>query len=64
MLENLAILFGVAYLILIIKGIRYGWLFGILSAFIYSFLSFQTNIFLQGVLQIVYVFLGFWGFFN
>ena len=62
MLENLAILSGITYLILIIKGIRSGWIFGIISAMIYAYLSFKTNLFLQGFLQIIYVFLGAWGF--
>ncbi len=49
---------------LISKGIRLGWFFGIFSALLYVYLTYETSLYLQSFLQLSYVFLGFWGFYS
>ena len=63
-LECVGVLFGVLYLILISKGIRWGWVSGIFSAIIYVYLTYETQLYLQAALQLFYVFLGIWAFMN
>ena len=63
-LECFGVLFGVLYLILISKGIRWGWVSGVFSAIIYVYLTYETQLYLQAALQLFYVFLGIWAFMN
>ena len=62
-LEYLAVFSGILYLILISKLIRLGWVFGVISAAAYTYICFQSSLYFQSVLQLIYVFtsiLGFW----
>jgi len=61
-LEYLAVFSGLLYLILISKGLKSGWLFGILCAIIYTYMTFINRLYFQSILQFLYVFLGFWGY--
>ena len=61
-LEYFAVISGVMYLILISRVLRWGWIFGILSSAIYTFICFNASLYIQSILQLIYVFTGIWGF--
>ena len=61
-LEYFAVFSGILYLILISQVIRWGWIFGIMSAAAYTFICFNAALYFQSVLQLIYVFTGLWGF--
>jgi nicotinamide mononucleotide transporter len=63
-LEWAGILTGMLYLLFITFLRREGWWFGIISCACYAWLSFENQLFLQSGLQIVYVLLGIYGFFQ
>ena len=63
-LEYFAVFSGLLYLILISKGLKAGWVFGILCAIIYTYLTCINRLYFQSFLQFSYVFLGLWGFMN
>ncbi len=63
-LENIAVVLGLLYLVLISFSKRIAWIFGILSSAIYVYLAFSGAIYLQAGLQFVYVVLGIFGFIN
>ena len=63
-LEVFAVICGIIYLILLSKVIRWGWVFGIMSAVSYTYICFQTSLYFQSFLQILYVFAGIWGFWS
>jgi len=63
-LEYLAVFSGLLYLILISKGLKSGWVFGILCAIIYTYMTFINRLYFQSLLQFSYIFLGFWGYVN
>jgi nicotinamide mononucleotide transporter len=60
-LEFAAVICAVIYVILAAKENILCWLFGIISSFIYVYICFQTNLFLETGLQIFYVLMGFYG---
>jgi nicotinamide mononucleotide transporter len=61
-LEYFAVISGVIYLILISRVLRWGWIFGILSSAVYTFICFDKSLYIQSVLQLIYVCTGIWGF--
>lgn len=61
-LEYVAVVSGIMYLILISQVLRWGWAFGILSSAIYTFICFNTSLYIQSILQLIYVCTGVWGF--
>jgi nicotinamide mononucleotide transporter len=63
-LELFAALTGLLYLGLITIKQRPGWIFGCISSLIYMILCFQQNLFLQSGLQVIYLFLGVYGYFS
>lgn len=63
-LELFAVLTGLLYLGLITIKQRAGWIFGCISSLIYMVLCFQQNLYLQSSLQIIYLFLGVYGYFS
>lgn len=63
-LEYFAVFSGILYLILLSKVIRWAWIFGIMSAVSYTYICFQTSLYFQSFLQILYVFAGIWGFWS
>ena len=52
------------YLILLSKVIRWGWIFGIMSAALYAYICFNVSLYFQSILQCIYVFAGLWGFWS
>lgn len=64
LLEVSAVVLGLAYVLLISFSKRIGWVFGVLSCGIYVWLTFETHLYLQAILQFIYVVLGFYGFFS
>ena len=60
-LEYFAVFSGILYLILISKLIRLGWVFGIISAVAYTYICFNSSLYFQSVLQLIYVFTGILG---
>lgn len=54
-LEFAAVLLGVAYVWLIVRRNRYGWIAGALSSVIYVWLSATARLPMQAVLQAYYV---------
>ena len=63
-LEFFATLCGLIYLGFISIHKRIGWLFGCVSSGIYIFLCWNQSLFIQAVLQFLYVILGVVGFLN
>ena len=61
--EAIAVVFGLAYLILIMFKIRIGWLFAAVSTGIYIVLSYQRALYIESILQIFYFIMAFVGFF-
>jgi len=59
--ELLAVLFGVAYVLLIMRRNRLGWLAGALSSGIYVYLSARAQLPMQAVLQVYYVLMAAYG---
>jgi nicotinamide mononucleotide transporter len=64
LLELIAVLTGLLYLALITFKKRVGWVLGCVSSLIYMVLCFQQYLFLQSALQIIYLFLGVYGYFS
>ena len=52
------------YLILLSKVIRWGCIFGIMSAAFYAYICFNVSLYFQSILQCIYVFAGLWGFWS
>lgn len=63
-LENIAVVLGLFYLLLISFSQRIAWVFGIISSAIYVYLSFVGVLYLQAGLQFAYVVLGVFGYVN
>ena len=61
-LELLATFLGFLYIVLIILKKPLGWLFGVLSSLIFAQLSWETNLYVQTVLNSTYVVMGVIGF--
>lgn len=61
-LELLATFFGFLYVVLIILKKPLGWLFGVMSSLIFVKLSWDANLYIQTVLQSIYVVIGVVGF--
>lgn len=63
-IEYIAVAFGILYLILISNLLRWAWVCCIASAALYSFICFESSLYLQSILQLLYVLTGIWGFWN
>lgn len=61
-LELLAIAFGFTYILFIIFKKPVAWLFGILSSLLFVQISWESNLYIQTVLQAIYAVLGIIGF--
>ena len=61
LLEILASLLGVVYIILIAKKNALGWPAGIISSAIFTVLCIESNLMSQGIIQLVNVAMGVWG---
>ena len=60
-LEIIAVVCGLAYLILIIKEQTIGWYFGSLGSLLSIFLFFKIKLYSEAILYIYYVIIGFYG---
>lgn len=63
-LEIVAVIAGVAYVLLIVKRNRWGWVCGALSSSIYVVLSARARLPMQSVLQAYYVVMAVYGWFS
>jgi nicotinamide mononucleotide transporter len=63
-LEIIAFIAGIVYLIGIGKSRRWGWWFGGINAGIYVYLCLELALYVQTVLQFIYVLLAFVGYWN
>ena len=64
-LESLAVLFGIIYVILIAKNKISGWVFGIISSFVSIFLFvFYAKLYSEALLYSFYIIAGFYGWYN
>jgi len=63
-LEDLAVLLGVVYVLLILKRNRLGWIAGGVSSSIYVYLSARAHLPMQSGLQAYYVVMAFYGWFS
>jgi len=63
-LEDLAVMLGVVYVLLILRRNRYGWVAGALSSSIYVYLAARALLPMQSVLQAYYVVMSFYGWFS
>ena len=61
LLELLASLLGVVYIILIARKNVFGWLIGIVSCAIFAGLCFKSDLVSQGIIQVINVVMGVWG---
>jgi nicotinamide mononucleotide transporter len=60
-LELLASLLGVVYIILIARKNALGWLAGIISCALFAGLCIESDLMSQGIIQVVNVLMGIWG---
>jgi nicotinamide mononucleotide transporter len=60
-LELIASLLGVVYIVLIARKNAMGWLAGILSCALFAALCFESDLSSQGIIQVVNVVMGVWG---
>ncbi len=60
-LELLASLLGVVYIILIARKNALGWLAGIISCALFAGLCIESDLMSQGIIQVVNVIMGIWG---
>ena len=63
-LEILAVLLGFIYLFLIARKKRLAWIFGIISSILYCYICSKSNLTIQALLQLIYVFLGVFAFYK
>ena len=63
-LEILAVLLGFIYLFLIARKKRLAWIFGIISSMLYCYICSKSNLTIQALLQLIYVFLGVLAFYQ
>jgi len=64
-LESVAVLFGIIYVVLIAKNRISGWAFGIISSFVSIFLFiFYAKLYSEALLYSFYVIAGFYGWYN
>lgn len=59
--EAIAVFLAVGYLLLAVKQDIRCWIAGIISSSIYLFLMFQANLYMESMLQIFYILMGFYG---
>ncbi len=59
--ESVAVVFALAYTLLLTYGYEICWLFAILSSSVYLFLCFQKRIYAESLLQLFYIFTGIYG---
>jgi nicotinamide mononucleotide transporter len=62
--EAVAVVTGVVYVLLILKGNRLGWIAGAISAAIYVFLAARARLPMQSALQAYYVVMAGYGWYN
>ena len=60
-LELIASLLGVVYIILIARKNALGWLAGIISCALFAGLCIESDLMSQGIIQVVNVLMGIWG---
>jgi nicotinamide mononucleotide transporter len=59
--EWLAVMGGLLYIFLVLFKKTSAWLFGVLSSAVYIKICFQTQLYLDGILQLFYVIIGVYG---
>ena len=64
LVEAVAALLGVVYVVLILKRRRAGWIAGAASSAIYVYLAFQARLPMQSLLQAWYVAMGVYGWYS
>jgi nicotinamide mononucleotide transporter len=60
-LEWISVLFNLLFVVLIIKELRIGWLFGIIGSLISIYLFYSIQLYSEAVLYFYYVAMGFYG---
>lgn len=60
-LEGIAVIFGLAYTILITYGYVWCWIFAIISSLMFLYICFAKRIYAESLLQIFYVFTAIYG---
>jgi nicotinamide mononucleotide transporter len=63
-LEWIAVLFSLLYVIFAAYEKQICWVFGLLSSFVLIFICFDANLFLESILQFIYVVLAVYGWYN
>ena len=61
-LEIVAVVFGLLYLVFLIRENKICWYFGIIGSLISVFLFYKTQLYSEAILYIYYVFIGVYGF--
>ena len=60
-LEWISVLFNLLFVVLIIKELKAGWLFGILGSIISIYLFYTVQLYSEAILYLYYVAMGFYG---
>ena len=63
-LELIAVITAIAYLILVIKQIIWCWFFAVISTSIYIYLFFSANLYMESLLNLFYFFMAIYGWIN
>ena len=63
-IESLAVLFGVLYVLLAVKEIIWCWLSAAISVILYFFIFFSAQLYLETILQVFYLFMAFYGYYS
>ena len=64
MIETIAVLFSIIYVILAAKNNIWCWLFGGISVILYIYICFIAELFAETALQIFYLFMTVYGYYN
>jgi len=64
LLEVIAVMFAVAYLLLAIKESLWCWPAALISTLIYVYLFFDVNLYMESLLQIFYIVMAFYGWYQ
>lgn len=63
-LELIAVIAGIVYLVLLIRENIWCWFFGIISSLAFIYLMYQNHLYSESILYIFYVFVGFYGIYK
>ena len=63
-IESLAVLFGILYVVLAVKEIIWCWLSAAINVSLYIYICFSAQLYLETILQVFYLFMAFYGYYS